>query len=155
MRKMAKYQGRNESLNRLARFARCRTGTAAIEFALTVPLMLLVLFGAVELSLAIAADRRVVEIAGSTGDLVARADRTIDQSEVIDIMRIGGYLLNPSPVSPLRITISNVSSSPTNAADTKVVWRCEYVGDRRRRPAHVPTRNTSCRTPSSSASMTA
>jgi hypothetical protein len=50
---------------------------------------------AVELSQAIIVDRRVMQIAGTTADLVARADTQIAQSDITDIMKAGSYIMAP------------------------------------------------------------
>ena len=103
-------------------------GVVAIEFALVAPLMAAMFVGAVEMSQAITVDRRVTQIAGSTADLVARADKTIAQSEISDIMRVGSYILKPYSATPIRITLRNVTSSPANASQTKQSWTCSYNG---------------------------
>lgn len=103
-------------------------GVAAIEFALVAPLMAAMFVGAVEMSQAITVDRRVTQIAGSTADLVARADKTIAQSEISDIMRVGSYIMKPYSANPIRIVLRNVTSSPANASLTKQSWTCSYNG---------------------------
>ena len=93
---------------------RCE-GVAAVEFALIVPIMAIMFIGAVELSQAITVDRRVTQVASSTADLVARwsppsgpADDGISQSEITDIMRVGGYHLAPYSANPLKIVLRSV-----------------------------------------------
>lgn len=115
-------------LPQLSRFVRNAGGAAAVEFAQVLPLLLLMFAGAVEFSMAIAVDRRVSQVAGATGDLVARADRSIRADEVVDIMNIGGFLLAPANIDSLTITIRNVMSSPTDANDTRETWVCTYAG---------------------------
>jgi Flp pilus assembly protein TadG len=104
------------------------SGVAAIEFALVAPLMALMFVGAVEMSQAITVDRRVTQIAGSTADLVARAEKKIPQNEIDDIMRIGGYIMKPYSPNPIRITLRYVVSSSDNASQTKQAWTCSYSG---------------------------
>jgi Flp pilus assembly protein TadG len=104
------------------------SGVAAIEFALVAPLMAVMFVGAVEMSQAVTVDRRVTQIAGSTADLVARADKTISQSEIGDIMRVGTYIMKPYSATPIRIVLRNVTSSPSNASQTKQSWTCTYNG---------------------------
>jgi hypothetical protein len=110
------------------RMIAARDGAAAIEFAFLAPVMVAMFFGAIELSFAVTTERRVAQVAGSTGDLVARADRTINVSEVTDIMQIGTYLLDTASIAPLRVEISNVTSSPTDRRSTTEAWRCVFVG---------------------------
>jgi Flp pilus assembly protein TadG len=110
---------------------RCKAnveGVAAIEFAMIVPIMSVMFIGAVELSQAITVDRRVSQVASSTADLVARSEKQISQTEIGDIMRVGGYIVSPYSQDPLQIVIRNVTSSPTNATNTKQSWSCTYKG---------------------------
>jgi Flp pilus assembly protein TadG len=105
-----------------------RRGVAAIEFAMIVPIMLAMFIGAVGLGQAITVDRRVTQVANSTADLVARAQKQISQTEIGDIMKVGGYILEPYSQGPLQITLRNVTSSPANATTTKQSWSCTYKG---------------------------
>ena len=112
----------------LVRWRADTRGAAAVEFAFIVPIMALMFIGAVELSQAITVDRRVTQVASSTADLVARADKKISQAEIGDIMRVGSYILKPYSVNPLQIVLRNVSSSPSNANIAKQSWSCTYNG---------------------------
>lgn len=103
-------------------------GMAAVEFAMIAPIMGIMFIGAVELSQAITVDRRVTQVASSTADLVARSEKQIAQSEIQDIMKVGGYLLEPYSQTPLTIVLRNVTSSPTNATIAKQSWTCTYNG---------------------------
>jgi Flp pilus assembly protein TadG len=110
------------------RYADSRDGVAAIEFAMIVPVLAIMFIGAVELSQAITVDRRVTQVASSTADLVARAEKQIAQNEITDIMKVGGYILKPYAETPVQIVIRNVTSSPTNATVAKQSWSCTYKG---------------------------
>jgi Flp pilus assembly protein TadG len=105
-----------------------RRGVAAIEFAMIVPIMSVMFIGAVELSQAITVDRRVTQVASSTADLVARAEKQISQTEIADIMKVGGYIMEPYRQGPLEITLRSVTSSPASATTTKQSWSCTYKG---------------------------
>jgi Flp pilus assembly protein TadG len=107
---------------------RDRRGVAAIEFAMIVPIMSAMFIGAVELSQAITVDRRVTQVASSTADLVARAEKQISHTEIGDITKVGGYILEPYSQTPLEIPLRNVTSSPANATTTKQSWSCTYKG---------------------------
>lgn len=121
-----------QMLDRLGRFVdRYRSdkrGVAAIEFAMIVPIMFFMFVGAVELSQAITVDRRVTQVASSVADLVARKETSISQTEITDILRIGGYIVAPYSQSPLEVTLRNVSSSSADASKTKSSWRCTFLG---------------------------
>jgi len=110
------------------RYSTDKRGVAAIEFAFIVPIMFVMFVGAVELSQAITVDRRVTQSASSVADLVARKETSIGQSEIGDIMKIGGYIFSPYSQSPLQVVVRNVTSSSTNATNTKQSWQCTYSG---------------------------
>lgn len=114
--------------NLIARWSRKEDGVAAVEFALIVPIMSVMFIGAVELSQAITVDRRVSQIASSTADLVARAENQISNTEIGDIMKVGGYIMEPYTQTPLQIIMRNVTSSPSSATATKQSWTCTYTG---------------------------
>lgn len=101
-------------------------GVAAIEFAFIAPLVFTLFVGAVEVSQAFTVDRRVMQVAQTTGDLVARADTSVTQSDMTDIMAVGSYIMLPYASTGLEMTIRNVVSSPTNAASAKQSWYCTY-----------------------------
>lgn len=103
-----------------------KRGVAAIEFAFIVPIMVVMFVGAVELSQAITVDRRVTQAASSIADLAARKESSISQTEIADIMKIGGYIMTPYSQSPLKVTVRNVSSSSTSATTTKQSWQCTF-----------------------------
>jgi Flp pilus assembly protein TadG len=103
-------------------------GVAAVEFAMIVPIMAVMFIGAVELSQAITVDRRVSQTASATADLVARSETQISQTEITDIMRAGSYIVAPYSAAPLRITVRNVTSSPTDATVAKQSWSCTFNG---------------------------
>ena len=118
--------------HRLGRFVRRlrgdQRGMAAVEFALIVPIMGIMFIGAVELSQAITVDRRITQVASSTGDLIARSEKQISQTEIGDIMKVGGYIMKPYTKDSLQIIVRNVISSPTNATVAKQSWSCTYSG---------------------------
>lgn len=103
-----------------------KRGVAAVEFAFIVPIMFFMFVGAVELSQAITVDRRVTQAASSVADLAARKETSITQSEMGDIMKIGGYIMAPYNQAPLQVIVRNVSSSSTDATKTKQSWQCIF-----------------------------
>jgi Flp pilus assembly protein TadG len=112
----------------LGRWRRDTGGVAAVKFAMIVPIMGVMFIGAIELSQVITVDRRVSQTASATADLVARAENQISQSEITDIMRAGSYMLAPYNSNPLKITLRNVTSSPTDANVAKQSWFCSFNG---------------------------
>jgi len=110
------------------RWRKDKKGVAAVEFAFVVPIMMVMFIGAVELSQAITVDRRVTQVAGSTADLVARKETSISNSEITDILRVGGFIMAPYSQSPLQVVMRNVTSSSKDATSTKQSWQCTFSG---------------------------
>ena len=69
-------------------------GFAAVEFAMVVPIMVVLFLGSVEFSLALSYDRRVTAISSATADLVAQEEE-VDSNYLDDVMKIADGLLPP------------------------------------------------------------
>lgn len=109
-----------------ARWQEDAGGAALIEFAFIAPIVMGLFIGAVELSQALTVDRRASQVATSMADLVARTNASISQSDMTDIMKIGGFIMLPYQSSSLETTVRNVTSSPSNATTAKQSWYCTY-----------------------------
>lgn len=98
-------------MNRAAaprRFVGSEKGAAAVEFALILPIMLLVYVGTVEASALISMDRKVQSAAGALGDLVARANQTITAAELTDYFQAATGIMTPFSAEPLEQVVTQV-----------------------------------------------
>ena len=106
-------------------FGEDKSGVAAVEFAMIVPIMLTLFFGSVEFSQALTVDRRVAQIASSTADLVAQYDQ-ISPAQVNNLFLLTKSLMQPYDTAPLKISVTNIKKvdqqSPTG------VWSCPFQG---------------------------
>lgn len=105
-------------------FVRSERGVAAVEFALVVPIMLVIYMGTIEGSALIAMDRKVQSVAGAVGDLVARADKTISESRIRDYFRAASGIMTPYDASGVEQIVTAVDVSSTGV--TTVVWSRSY-----------------------------
>lgn len=112
-------------IDRLREFRLVEQGVAAVEFALILPAMLILYIGSVEAASLISMDRRVQQIAGTLGDLVARSDTTIDQSTLQDYFKAAGGLMTPYATTDLRQVVSLIEVKNDNT--TRVVWSKQYL----------------------------
>lgn len=92
----------------LTRFRNTESGVAAVEFALILPIMLLVYIGSVEASALISADRKVQNVSGSVGDLVARAKERLTAAELQDYVRVAAGIMAPYESAQLEQIITEV-----------------------------------------------
>lgn len=122
MRRMARFS------RLIRRFLLARRGVAAVEFALILPIMLLVYIGTVEASALISMDRRVQTVAGSVGDLVARQQKSVTSAELLDYFRASETIMALNDRSALVQTVS-VIRVPANANNPPtVLWSRKHQG---------------------------
>lgn len=113
------------ALHRL--FRRLATDTSAVavvEFALIVPVMLLLYLGTIEAGDLISMDRRVQTVAGTVGDLVAREDGAIYAATLEDYFRAAENIIAPYSTDSLVQTVSFVSVGADGA--TTVKWSRKF-----------------------------
>lgn len=102
----------SEFTRRARRLRRDKSGVAAIEFAMIVPIMLMLFFGTVEFSQALTVDRRVAQVASTMADLVAQYD-TLTYTQVDNIKLVAESLVLPYSQTPLKIGIWNLKKTGT------------------------------------------
>lgn len=94
-------------------------GVSAVEFALIAPVMVLIYFGCIELSLLMRADRRVTSTASSLGDLTARLV-TVTDADMQDLYNAATVLMEPYPAGSARMRITSVVDN--GDGQTRVDW---------------------------------
>lgn len=108
------------AIRRWRRLVADTRAVAAVEFALVMPIMLSLYLGALEVSSLIAADRRVTVVAGTIGDLVARANKSIDVATINDYFAASAMIMSPLSTAALKQVVTQVSVDANGNA--KVVW---------------------------------
>jgi Flp pilus assembly protein TadG len=110
--------------NRVKRLLHDRSGVAALEFALIVPLLLCLYFVTMEVAQAIETNKRVGRVGSMVADLVTQ-QQTMSKDELEAIMRIGEATLQPYNRSQPDITITAIEVVDESTA--KVVWSRKLV----------------------------
>jgi Flp pilus assembly protein TadG len=107
-------------LGRPARnLARDRRGSALLEAALVMPILVSLFLGLNEYGEGLTASRRVEMAAGTTADLVARL-RSVSTAELSQIKPLVDEMLRPFPADSLRLVITSVVADDDNT--TTVAW---------------------------------
>jgi Flp pilus assembly protein TadG len=97
----------------------CTRGAAAVEFALLVPLMILIYFGVVEVTQGAMTQQRVAHTASAIGDLVAQSS-TITSAEVGDVFSVGQTIMYPYPTGGLQMRVSSLTADANG--NVTVAW---------------------------------
>ena len=103
----------------IRRLLRDKRGISVVEFAMLLPLMVTLYLGGVEVSQAVAIDRKVTLIARSLGDLVAQATN-VTNAEMSNILAASAAIVVPYQDAKLQITVSSVKIDNNGVA--KVCW---------------------------------
>jgi Flp pilus assembly protein TadG len=93
-----------------------RRGVAAIEFAMIVPIMLVLFFGTVEFSSGVAVDRKVTLIARTLSDLTSQSAATVNDSYLQNVFTASISIMYPYAATPTNATLSEIYVSSTNVA---------------------------------------
>ncbi len=87
--------------------SRDASGVAAIEFAMIVPIMLVLFFGTVEYSRAVAVDRKVTLVARALSDLVSQ-NTSVTTNQLSNIFNAGIGILSPYSAAPVNARITEL-----------------------------------------------
>jgi Flp pilus assembly protein TadG len=109
----------------MRRLRLAEAGTAAVEFALVLPIMLMLYIGSVEVSALISMDRKLQSVAGALGDLVARSDTTITTGTLTDYFQAAAGIMTPHSTEGLRQVITEVEVNADGT--TSVRWSRQYL----------------------------
>jgi Flp pilus assembly protein TadG len=97
----------------------CR-GIAATEFAVIVPIMLVMFFGTVELATGVAVDRKVALVARTLSDLTSRS-LSVGGADMTNFFAASGAIMTPYSTAPTKATISELYVDPTTHK-ARVQW---------------------------------
>jgi Flp pilus assembly protein TadG len=89
--------------------ARDSRGVAAVEFALLLPILLLLYFGVVELTQGVMTQQRANHVAATVGDLVSQSS-TLTSADMADIFNVGATVMYPYPTTSLKLRVSSLTA---------------------------------------------
>jgi Flp pilus assembly protein TadG len=102
-----------------------RTGVAAIEFAIALPVLCMMVFGVYEISQAIICYYKVVDAASSIADLIGQttvADGGVGNTDFDNFYTAGQMIMSPSSGTSLKLAIASVTYNSSGTGAT-VAWQ--------------------------------
>lgn len=101
-------------------FTKDEQGIAAVEFALVVPLLIIIFFGSVELSNAVTVDRKVSQVALTMADLVAQSKDRVTPNEMNEYFNLSDTMVAPFSAADMEIVVSSITADENG--DLEVDW---------------------------------
>ncbi len=108
-----------------ARFRDCANGLAATEFAMLLPVMVILFFGLVEASTAMTVNRKVAISANTLADLAAQSEQ-LYLSDIDDLFE--GVMSIVEPNDPTGVQLRLISVVLDDDDDPVVHWSRDYTG---------------------------
>ena len=97
-----------------------RSGLAAIEFAMIVPIMLLLFFGTDEFSSGVAVNRKVTLMARTVSDLTSQ-NVSVTDAQLTNFFNASKAIMAPYPSAPVNATVSELYIDPATKV-ARVQW---------------------------------
>ncbi len=96
------------------------SGLAAVEFAMIIPLMAMLLLGTYEFSAGVAIDRKVTIVARTLSDLTSQ-NTSVDDNKLTNFFNASGAIMSPYPSTPVEGTITELYINPSTLK-ARVQW---------------------------------
>jgi Flp pilus assembly protein TadG len=129
-------------------FRKAQDGVAAVEFALLLPVLIMMFFGMVETTLALVCRADISQMAATSADLIAQVN-TANTADISNVYAAAGTILYPyytgGATGKPTIRITSVVYDSTSATPTtsgKVAWTCTQLGTGTLTPASRSTGST-------------
>ncbi len=119
-----------------ARMLADRSGIAATEFAVIVPIMLVMFFGTVEISSAVAVDRKVTLMARTLSDLTSQST-SVNDTDLTGFFAASKGIMTPYPSAPTQSTVSELYVDASKVV--KVMWSKGYAPRAKGTSVTIPT----------------
>ncbi len=112
----------------LRRFRKNDDGVAALEFAIIAPILVLLFLGTIEISLAVAVDRKVSRVSSAVADLITQQPDNFNAATLDAIFEISSRIMYPYDET-VEIVVSGIDIDNGNAT---VAWSRAFGGGTKR-----------------------
>jgi len=118
-----------QKLRAWGRLLRDARGVAAVEFALTVPLIIVVYAGGFEIAQASTVFRKVTDTTVQLANVTSQYT-TVASPDLTNIFSASSQIMDPYSITPLTITLSEVKTDATGTTSSIVQWsgKCTSTG---------------------------
>src|SRR5438034_2038381 len=96
------------------------SGVAAVEFAMIIPLMAMMLVGTSEFASGVAVDRKVTLMARTLSDLTSQ-NTSVTDTQLTNFFNAGNSMMTPYSATPVKATITELYVDPTTL-QARVQW---------------------------------
>jgi Flp pilus assembly protein TadG len=103
------------------RLLRCAAGNVAVEFALSVPVILMMMLGSAEMARFVILHQKLDRVATTISDLVSRAE-TISESQIDDIFTAAGQVAEPFDLAGRGVVIVSSITNDDGTGAT-IAWQ--------------------------------
>lgn len=106
-------------IRRLCGLRKSERGVISVEFALVLPILIILFIGLVEFTEAFTIDRKLSNVASTVSDLVAQ-EPSVTSASLSDLALVANEIIKPYSATPMSLVIVNVRSN--NDGDKTVAW---------------------------------
>jgi len=124
MGQMPKMRSLAQALRRkrFARFSRDERGVAAVEFALVLPIMAIILLGCFEVPRFVMIYQKIARASAGVADLVAQADDPITADQLTDVYSAAQMMMQPYDLKTNgKVIISSINN--VNGSGVTMTWQ--------------------------------
>jgi Flp pilus assembly protein TadG len=107
-----------------------RAGVAAIEFAIALPVLCMMVFGVYEITQAITCYYKIVDAASSIADLIGQttvSEGGVGNTDFDNFYTAGQMIMSPNSGTPLQLDIASVTYN-SRGGGAKVAWQIQRGG---------------------------
>lgn len=122
---MTETAGKRQRKGMLGRLTGDERGVAAVEFALIVPILLVLYFITLEVAQAIDTNKKVNRVASQVADLITQQP-TMTPDEVDAIMKISRPILEPYRRSEAEVIVTAIRVTDEDTPKAEVAWSRRY-----------------------------